>query len=120
MKRLSFLLLIGTAPAVWGAANPFAGAWDLVVTPKSGAPYPDWMDLADRDDKTILRIQPRSGGAKEIADFKMEGTHLHLLFSKADARNPTKNPEVTWDLDVAGGDKIRGTISRAGAISADV
>jgi hypothetical protein len=120
MKALSFLLLIGTAPMVCGAASPFAGAWDLVITPKSGgAPYPDWMVLADRGGKTILRSQPRSGGAKEIGDFKVDGAHLHLLFSKADANNPTKNPEVTWDLDVAG-DKITGTISRAGTASAEV
>jgi hypothetical protein len=116
MMRLSFLLLIGMAPGLWGAANPFAGRWDLTVTPKSGgASYPDWMELADRGGKTALRIQPRSGGAREIGDFKVSGTRLHVLYSKADA----KNPEVTWDLEVAG-DKITGTISRAGTASAEV
>src|SRR5712692_7287609 len=120
MKRLSLLLLMGTATTLWAAGNPFAGRWDLTVTPKSGGvSYPDWMELAERDGKTTLRIQPRSGGAKEIGDFQVAGTHLHLLFSKADANNPTKNPEVTWDLDVAG-DKVTGTITRAGTVSAEV
>src|SRR4051812_29475200 len=115
MKRLCLLLLMGTVPMLWGAANPFTGRWDLVVTPKTGSSYPDWLELVDRDGKAMLRIQPRSGGAKEIADFKVEGAHLHLVFSKADA----KSPEVTWDLDAAG-DKITGTISRAGSPSATV
>src|SRR5438309_570837 len=100
MKRFSLVLLLGMSPALFGAASPFAGGWDLTVTPKSGgASYPDWIELSDRNGKPALRVQPRSGGAKEISDFQLSGSHLHLVFSKADA----KNPEVTWDLDVAGG-----------------
>ena len=40
---------------------------------------------------------------------------MHLVFSKADA----KNPEVLWDVDVAG-ERITGTITRGGAASAQV
>src|SRR5438309_5934444 len=98
MIRFSVAILMGAASAVWGAGSPFDGRWDLTVTPKTGASYPDWMELAERGGKTVLRIQPRSGGAKEIGDFKVDGAHLHVLFSKADA----KTPEVTWDLDAAG------------------
>jgi hypothetical protein len=115
MMRFSLFLLLGASPALFGAASPFAGAWDLTVTPKSGNPYPDWLELSERNGKPALRIQPRAGGAKEIPDFQLSGSHLHLVFSKADA----KNPEVTWDLDVAGG-RITGTIARGGTPSAEV
>ena len=44
MKRFSLVLLLGMSPALFGAASPFAGGWDLTVTPKSGgASYPDWI-----------------------------------------------------------------------------
>jgi hypothetical protein len=98
------------------AASPFTGRWDLVVTPKTRGPaYPDWMELRDVSGKPALRIQPRSGGAREIPNFEIKDSHLHLVFSKADA----KNPEVIWDLDVAS-DKITGVITRGGAPSADI
>lgn len=110
MNRFRLVCLLGTAAAAW-AASPFNGRWDLVVTPKTGnpTPYPDWMELAESGGKTALRIQPRAGGAKQIPDFKAEGSHLSLVFSKADA----KNPEVTWNLDHAAG-KVTGTILRGG------
>ena len=115
MTRLRFLLVLCAGPALLTAASPFAGGWDLTVTPNSGRTYPDWMELSEAGGKPSLRIQPRSGGARQIPDFQVTGSHLHLVFSKADA----KNPEVLWDLDVAG-ERITGTITRGGAASAQV
>ena len=113
MKRFRFLLLTCVTPVLLCAASPLAGRWDIKVTPKSGNPYPDWMELAESGGKTTLRIQPRSGGARQISDFQLNGAHLHLLFSKADA----KNPEVTWDVATAG-EGITGTITRGGNVTA--
>jgi hypothetical protein len=73
------------------------------------------MEVAETGGKTTLRIQPRSGGARWITDFEAKGSRLHLVFSKADA----KNPEVTWDLEVAG-DRVTGRILRGGVSSAEV
>src|SRR5690349_2102753 len=114
MKRFKILLLTCATPLWLFAASPFAGRWDIKVTPKSGNSYPDWMELAESGGKTTLRIQPRSGGARQIADFQLSGSHLHLVFSKADA----KNPEVSWDVDAAG-EGIKGTITRGGTVVAD-
>jgi len=115
MTRLSLVLLLAGVPSLLGAASPLAGRWDLTVTPKNGRPYPDWLELAETGGKTTLRIQPRAGGARTISDFQVSGSHLHLVFSKADE----KNPEVTWDVDAAG-DRLTGRITRGGAASAEV
>jgi len=109
MKPIGLVLLLAAAPLLTGAANPFVGRWDLTITPKTGAAYPDWMELAEAGGKTTLRVQPRAGGARQIADFQVKGGHLHFVFSKADA----KNPEVTWDVDASGG-KLSGSIARGG------
>ena len=111
MTRLSLALMLFAAAAVCHAASPFAGRWDLTVTPNSGRAYPDWMELAESGGKPSMRIQPRSGGARPIPDFQVDGSKLHLVFSKADA----KNPEVVWDLEAA--EKGSRGRSRAAALS---
>jgi 3-keto-disaccharide hydrolase len=115
MTRFSLALMLCAAPALCHAASPFAGRWDLTVTPNTGRAYPDWMELVEEGGKPSMRIQPRSGGARQIPDFQLAGSKLHVVFSKADA----KNPEVVWDLEAAG-DGINGTITRGGAKSAAI
>ncbi|MBS1853994.1 MAG: DUF1080 domain-containing protein [Acidobacteria bacterium] len=114
-QRLRLALLAGTVAALLHAASPLAGRWDLTVTPKTGAPYPDWMELAESGGKTTLRIQPRAGGARMIPDFQLSGSRLHVVFSKADQ----KNPEITWDLEASGGN-VKGTILRGGTAVAEI
>ncbi|MDE3165193.1 MAG: DUF1080 domain-containing protein [Acidobacteriota bacterium] len=108
-------LLAGAVCALLHAASPLAGRWDLTVTPKTGSPYPDWMEVVDAGGMTTLRIQPRAGGARMMPDFQLSGARLHVVFSKADK----KNPEITWDLEAVGGN-VKGTISRGGAVMADI
>jgi hypothetical protein len=116
MSPTRFLPITLFAVTAWGA-SPFAGRWDLTVTPKTGnaTPYPDWMEFSETGGKTTLRVQPRSGGARYIDDFKASGGHLSFVFSKA----TEKNPEVTWGLDVSAG-KITGIANRSGASIAEI
>jgi len=127
MKPFSLLAVLGAA-LVWPALakSPFAGRWDIVVTPQANAqktakspqalmPYPDWMELMEKEGGATLRIQPRSGGAREIQDFKLEGSHLGLTLAAANA----KGPALSWELDVKG-DKLTGIQKRGGTAVAQL
>jgi hypothetical protein len=70
------------------------------------------MEMADRDGKPAVRIQPRSGSVRPASDVKLEGTHLTLTVSAADA----KGPATTWALDVKG-DVLTGVQTRGDTVS---
>ncbi len=57
----------------------FDGRWDLTLTPATGKPYPQWMEVAVKDGKVEGRVQPRGGAWKEIQTAKVENGHLLLL-----------------------------------------
>src|SRR5437660_916292 len=127
MKRLSLLVILAAA-LVWPALakSPFAGRWDIVVTPQAGSqaaskspqaltPYPDWMELVEKDGGATVRIQPRSGGAREVRDFKLEGSHLSLNMAAPNA----KGQASTWELDV-NGDKLTGRQKRGDTVLAEI
>jgi hypothetical protein len=80
------------------AGNPFAGRWDLTLTPSTGASWPQWMELIDNGGSPQVRVQPRGGGVFPVKDVTTKGSHLTLGVSKT----------VTWELDVSG-DRITGT-----------
>src|ERR1039458_1337169 len=106
MKPLRGLLVFAAAlvAAVLSKAapNPFAGRWDITVTtPKES--YPGWMELVERAGKPEVRVQPRTGSVRPVADVKLDGAHLVLTVSAANA----KGPATTWALDVKG-DKLSG------------
>ncbi|MGA2725927.1 MAG: DUF1080 domain-containing protein [Bryobacteraceae bacterium] len=115
MKQLCGLLVFAAAlvaPALLKAApSPFAGRWDITITTPSDS-YPGWMELVDRDGKPEVRIQPRTGSVHPAADVKLNGAHLALTVSAADA----KGPALTWELDVKG-DKLTGVQKRGSAVS---
>lgn len=74
-------------------SNPFAGRWDITVTPQNNQPYPDWMELIDNGGKFGVRVQPRPGSVHPVQDVKLNGTHLTLGVSRG----------TTWELEAAGG-----------------
>jgi len=127
MKPISLLVTCAAVivlPAL--AKNPFAGRWDIVVTPQANAqpapknpqalnPYPDWMEVVEKDGGTTIRIQPRSGGAREVKDFKLEGSHLSLNMAVPNS----KAPASTWELDV-NGDKVNGKQQRGNLVLAEL
>ena len=125
MKRFSIFAALAAA-MVWPALakNPFAGRWDILVTPQANGqsapknpqaltPFPDWMELVENSAGATVRIQPRSGGAREIKDFKLEGSHLSLNMATPNA----KGPASTWELDVTG-DKFTGSQKRGDTVLA--
>src|SRR5579872_3819867 len=93
------------------AGNPFAGRWDLTLTPSNGqGSWPQWMDLVESGGTPQVRVQPRAGGVFPVKDaVKTEGSHLTMTISRG----------VTWDLDVAG-DRITGTQKRGDAVNAQI
>jgi hypothetical protein len=117
MPRSLFVFLIAAGcliPVYSQKSNPFVGRWDIEVSPAgSGSGYPDWMEVADKDGATTLRIQPRSGSAFTATDFKIAGSHLSVTWPRAD----TKAPVITWELDLTES-RINGVERRGGAVVA--
>jgi hypothetical protein len=106
MRPLSLLIF---AAALLPAGTPFLGRWDIVVTTPKDT-YPDWMEVAMKDDQPIVRVQPRSGSVHPVTGVQLDGSHMSLTLAPANKGRP----EVTWDLTFAGG-KFTGVEKRGGA-----
>jgi hypothetical protein len=106
MKFVLALLFLASA-----AGNPFAGRWDLTLTPQAAgqSSWPQWMELVDSGSGPQVRVQPRGGGVFPVKDVKTEGSHLTLGLPGG----------VKWELDIAG-DRITGTQKRGDAVNAQV
>src|ERR1035441_3903108 len=78
MRQISFLpiLLFVLAASVY-AQGGFAGRWDMTVTPQSGDPYPQWMEITQKDGKLEGRLQPRGGAWRPLVL-----TGYHQCFSQ--------------------------------------
>jgi hypothetical protein len=81
MKQISFLpiLLFTLAACASAQRSPFLGRWDLTVTPQTGDPYPQWMEIAEKDGQLEGRFQPRGGPWKPLAGAKADGGRLVLV-----------------------------------------
>jgi len=88
----------------------FTGRWDLTLTPQTGNPYPQWMELTEKDGKLEGRVQPRGGAWHPITELKVANGHLVMTVEAAGRRGP----EVTWDF-TASGDKLTGVEKRGDA-----
>jgi hypothetical protein len=60
-----------------------------------------------------MRIQPRSGGAFAVTEFKVSGSHLTVTWPHRDA----KAPVTTWELDRTE-DRLAGTEKRGDRVAA--
>ena len=91
MKPLRDVLVFAAAlvaPALLKAApSPFAGRWDITVT-SPGDSYPGWMELVEKSGKPEVRIQPRTGSVHKVESVELNGAHLSLIVSAADANGP--------------------------------
>ncbi|HYP09458.1 MAG TPA: family 16 glycoside hydrolase [Bryobacteraceae bacterium] len=90
-------------------AKLFLGRWDMVATPATGAPYPQWMELVEKDGKIEGRFQPRGGRWRPIEGAKLEAGKLILSLSSG------QGPALSWQLESAGKDKIKGLEKRGEA-----
>jgi len=115
MKKPRILLILAAilVPALaQGAANPFAGRWDVTITAANDT-YPGWLQLAEQDGKTEVMVQPRSGHAHP-AKFTLQGSRLMVTVAEPSERRPG----VSWEL-TANGDKLSG-IQKMGDQTAQV
>ncbi len=110
MKTFRLVMAMGvvlTGAAAAQDAKTFLGRWDMTVTPASGNPYPQWMELVEKDGKIEGRVQPRGGGWRPILGAKVEGGRLAIAVSAAG-----RGPAINWELTSAGADKLTGIEKR--------
>ena len=110
MRKLLFGLQACVLAAM--AANtdmqPFLGRGDFTVTPANGNPWPQWMELVEKDGKVEGRVQPRGGAWRPIVGTSMADGKLLVNVSAATERFPA----VNWELRSEGKDKITGVEKR--------
>jgi hypothetical protein len=109
MKKYFVLpLLLGALAASASAQkSPYVGRWDLTVTPQTGSPYPQWMEITEKDGKLEGRFQPRGGAWRPLSAAKVDNGHLLVTIAEATARGPA----TTWDFTAAD-DKLTGVEKR--------
>ena len=101
--------LLATALASTLAAQDskaFLGRWDMVATPATGTPYPQWMELTEKDGTIQGRVQPRGGAWQPIEGAHMDGSRLIV-----DLAHPATAPASHWEL-TSSGSKLSGTEKR--------
>src|SRR5438876_9859327 len=96
--KIFALSLILLCPLVAQDEKAFIGRWDITGTPAQGAPYPQWMELVEKDGKLGGRLQPRGGAWREIAGG-VTVANGHLIIPVAPAG---RGAATTWDLTASG------------------
>src|ERR1019366_10427250 len=97
--RILLIPVLATALASTIAAQdvkPFLGRWDMTVTPATGNPYPQWMELTENSGKIEGRVQPRGGAWRPIVGASVESGKLLVSVSAAG-----RGPAVSWELTSA-------------------
>ena len=106
-KLLLFAVATAALPLVASAqdAKVFLGRWDMTATPATGTPYPQWMELLEKNGKVEGRVQPKGGGWHPILGAKMESGKMVVALSAT----------MNWDLTSTGPDQISGIEKRGAA-----
>ena len=76
----------------------FLGRWDMTVTPATGKPYPQWIELTENGGKIEGRVQPRGGGWHPISDAHIESGKLIVGVGEA----------TNWELTSPSAGKLTG------------
>ncbi|QHS53414.1 DUF1080 domain-containing protein [Edaphobacter sp. 12200R-103] len=84
-------------------AKKFLGRWDMTVTPATGQPYPQWMELTESAGKIEGKVQPRGGAWHAITGASVEAGKLVV-----DLGPERSGSEVTWVLTEPGSGKLTG------------
>jgi hypothetical protein len=111
MIRVLIVALSAVAIACAQDTKAFLGRWDIAVTPASGNPYPQWMELEQQDGKIVGRVQPRGGGWRKILGATVDSGKLTIAVSAATERGPA----VNWEMATSGKDKLTGVEKRGDA-----
>jgi hypothetical protein len=82
----------------------FLGRWDMTVTPTTGKPYPQWIELTEDGSKIEGRVQPRGGAWHPITNAHIDSGKLIVTVGEA---SPT-TPASTWELTSPSVGKLSG------------
>ncbi|CAN5637406.1 DUF1080 domain-containing protein [soil metagenome] len=108
--KLLIASLLATALASTVSAQDsktFLGRWDMTVTPATGKPYPQWIELTENGGKIEGRVQPRGGGWRPIAGAHMDSGKLIVTVMEAGA-----GPATSWELTSPSAGKLTGVEKR--------
>jgi hypothetical protein len=105
MKMLLIPVLATTLASAAAAQDvkEFLGRWDMIATPSTGQPYPQWMELTENGGKIEGRVQPRGGAWHPITGAHMESGKL--IVNLVGGR---PGSELSWALTSPGADKLTG------------
>jgi len=99
--KIWFAPILATALVSTVAAQDvktFLGRWDMTVTPATGKPYPQWIELTENGGKIEGRVQPRGGGWHPISDAHIESGKLIVAVGEA----------TNWELTAPSAGKLTG------------
>ncbi|MBS1799906.1 MAG: DUF1080 domain-containing protein [Acidobacteria bacterium] len=85
----------------------FLGRWDMTVTPATGKPYPQWMELTDNGGKIEGKVQPRGGAWHPIVGAHVDSGKLIVGVEPAG-----RGPAVNWELTSPSAGKLTGVEKR--------
>jgi hypothetical protein len=111
--KILFVSILATALASTVAAQDtkkFLGRWDMTVTPATGEPYPQWMELTDNGGKIEGRVQPRGGAWHPIIGANMESGKLRVVVEEGGPGSA-----ISWELTSPGSGKLTGIEKRGDA-----
>lgn len=105
MKILLIPVLVATLASTMAAqdAKAFLGRWDMTVTPATGQPYPQWMELTENGSKIEGRVQPRGGAWHPIVGARIQSGKLIVVVGEADSGSAT-----SWELTFTSSGKLAG------------
>jgi len=89
----------------------FLGRWDMTVTPATGKPYPQWIELTENDGKIEGRVQPKGGAWHPITDAHIESGKLIVTVGQA-GPDSAKSTEISWELTSPSAGKLTGIEKR--------
>src|ERR1700737_2280110 len=115
--KMLFVSILATALASTVTAQgtkEFLGRWDMTVTPATGKPYPQWMELTENGGKIEGRVQPRGGAWHPIAYAKMESGKLIVAVEEAGLGSAISSA-ISWELTSPSSGKLTGLEKRGDA-----
>ena len=104
--KILFASLLAAAlasPLVAQDTKAFLGRWDMTVTPATGKPYAQWIELTDNAGTIEGKIQPRGGAWHPIHGAHMDGNKLVV-----DVEPAGRGPAVEWVLTSPDAGKLSG------------